>query len=215
MQKVATKHLARVSATGTGAVDPTFVHTFDLSVYGMSLGNGRLYVGGAFNTVDGVAQPQAAAFDLPSGTLDPTWLPQLVGGKVHSVVATPTRVYLAGESTTLDGSANASKLGAVDPVTGALDTTFKVKVPYRVFKIDVTADRDLRRGRRQRRPPVVDQPRPAPPNWIVTADGGFQAVTDIGGLIVVRWALRQRLLDAGPGRPGQLPAGLRRSGTSS
>jgi hypothetical protein len=185
VQKVATKDLARVSATGTGAVDPTFVHTFDLSVYGMSLGNGRLYVGGAFNTVDGIAQPQAAAFDLPSGTLDPTWLPQLVGGKVHSVVATPTRVYIAGESTTLDGSANASKLGAVDPVTGALVpvTSFKVKVPYRVFKLDVTptaiyAAADGNGGH------LWSIGLDGSTNWIVTADGGFQAVTDINGLVV-------------------------------
>jgi hypothetical protein len=183
VQKVTSKHLARVSATGTGVADPTFVHSFDLSIYGMSLGNGRLYVGGAFNTVDGVAQAQAAAFDLPSGTLDPTWVPQLVGGKVHSVVATPTRVYLAGESTTLDGSANASKLGAVDPVTGALDNTFRVRVPYRVFKLDVTptaiyAAADGNGGH------LWSIALNGNENWIVTADGGFQAVTDINGMIV-------------------------------
>jgi hypothetical protein len=183
VQKVTTRDVARVSATGTGVADPTFTHTSDGAVYGMSLGNGRLYIGGAFLNIDSQPRTGVAAFDLPTGSLDPTWLPQAAGGKVHSVVATPTRVYVAGESTTLDGSAAASKLGAVDPVTGALDNSFKVRVPYRVFKLSVTPTAvyvaaDGNGGH------LWSVALNGATNWIVTADGGFQAVTAVNGLVV-------------------------------
>jgi hypothetical protein len=183
VQNVTTKDLARVSTTGTGVADPTWVHNADGTVWGLSVGNGRLYAGGAFLNVDSQPRAGLAAFSLSTGALDTSWLPQAVGGKVHTVTATPTRVYIASEADTLDGSASASKLGAVDPATGALDTSFKVRVPYRVFKIAVTATAiyaaaDGNGGH------LWSIGLDGSTNWIVTADGGFQAVTVVGGLII-------------------------------
>jgi hypothetical protein len=180
---VATKHLARVAATGTGAASTTWKHSADLTVYSVAVGNGRLYAAGAFTTIDTSARAGLAAFSLSSGALDTGWAPQALGGKMRDVVATPTRVYVAGEAATLDGSAQFGKLGAVNPTTGALDQTFKVHVPYRVFNIAVTANAvyaaaDGNGGHLWSLTLAGKQ------NWVITADGGYQAVTVVGDLVV-------------------------------
>jgi hypothetical protein len=176
------KDLARV-VFGTGAVDATWAHSAQGTVWSMSVGNLRLYIGGGFATVDNIPRGGLAAFTLLSGHIDSIWLPQSVGGKVRAVSATSTRIYVAGEGSALDGVAQFGKLGAVNPSSGALDKTFNAHMPYRVFKLDVTptavyAAADGHGGH------LWSISLAGAQNWIVTADGGFQAATVIGGLVV-------------------------------
>ena len=180
---VANKNLARVAATGTGAVTTTWKHTTNNTVWGLATGNGRVYVAGAFTTVDGQARTGLAAASLSTGALDATWKPSATGGKMRFVVSTPTRVYVAGEATAISGVSGVGHLGAVNPTTGAVDNGFKPKIPYRVFKFTVTstavyAAADGNGGH------LWSVSLTGAQNWIVTADGGFQAATPVGNLIV-------------------------------
>lgn len=180
---VTTKNIARVSSSGTGAAVSTFQHTANNTVWGVSVGNGRVYAAGSFTTMDGQARVGLAAFSLSSGALDAAWKPSATGGKMRYVVSTASRVYVAGEATAINGVSGVGHLGAVDPTSGAVVTAFKPKIPYRVFKFSVTstavyAAADGNGGH------LWSVSLTGAKNWIVTADGGFQAAVPIGGLIV-------------------------------
>jgi hypothetical protein len=181
---VSTKNIARVSASGSGAAVSTFRHTANNTVWGVGVGNGRVYAAGSFTTMDGQARSGLAAFSLSTGALDTNWKPSATGGKMRYVVSTATRVYVAGEATAIDGVSGVGHLGAVNPTSGAVITTFKPKIPYRVFKFSVTstsvyAAADGNGGHLW----SVNSSTGAQ-NWVVAADGGFQAAVPVGGLIV-------------------------------
>lgn len=180
---VTTKNIARVSASGTGAAVSTFHHTANNTVWGVSIGNGRVYAAGSFTTMDSQVRNGLAAFSTSSGALDANWKPSATGGKMRYVVSTATRVYVAGEATAINGVTGIGHLGAVDPASGAVVTTFKPKIPYRVFKFSVTstavyAAADGNGGH------LWSVSLTGAKNWVVAADGGFQAAVPIGGLIV-------------------------------
>jgi hypothetical protein len=180
---VTTKNLAKVSASGTGAAVSTWKHTANNTVWAVAAGNGRLYAAGSFTTMDSQARSGLAAFSLSSGVLDATWKPSATGGKMRFVVPTATRVYVSGEATAINGVSGVGHLGAVNPSTGAVDNGFIPKIPYRVFKFAVTssavyAAADGNGGH------LWSVSLTGAKNWIVTADGGFQAATLVGGMIV-------------------------------
>src|SRR5690349_7584642 len=64
--------LARLSPAG--AVLP-FRHTLTGTAYALTVGNGRLYLGGSFADVDGEPRANLAAFALTTGDLDEGWRP--------------------------------------------------------------------------------------------------------------------------------------------
>lgn len=98
------------------------------------IGN-RIYVGGKFlearPDANGtpVAQPYLAAFDATTGALIPSFNPQ-IESPVYALQASPdgTRLFVAGEFRSINGNTNAQGLAALDPVTGAVDTTWQAKV---------------------------------------------------------------------------------------
>jgi hypothetical protein len=181
---VARTRLARVSGTGTGALVTSFNHTADNTVRAMSIANARVYIGGTFTSVDGAARGELAAIGIgtTAGTLDTSWHPQAVGGTIRDMVANATRVYVGGEETTLNGAASLRYLGAVNPTTGANDSTFKPSVAYRVLKIAVTADAVYAAadgtGGHLRAISLAGKDL-----WTATSDGGFQAVTVMDGIV--------------------------------
>jgi PKD repeat protein len=88
----------------TGALVTTFNHT--LNGQGRTItaspDGTRIYVGGDFTTVDGVARGHIAAFDVSTGALITTFAPTS-NAAVYSLAATDTTVYAGGNFTTAGG----------------------------------------------------------------------------------------------------------------
>jgi len=110
----------------TGAVVTTFAqHKFNGRVNAVTVdpAANRVYVGGAFSTIDGsgVHAQHAAAFDATTGKL------LAFNAKANKPVLTLLLangvLYLGGQFTAL-GTTARSQLGAVDPTTGAVLSTF-------------------------------------------------------------------------------------------
>jgi hypothetical protein len=104
----------------TGNLITTFNHK--LNAQGLTIAASpdgtRVYVGGQFTTVDGVARSRIAAFNTATGALDPTFKPTM-GNTVQSISATNTTVYAGGTFTTVN-AVSRGRLAAFTPSTGAL-----------------------------------------------------------------------------------------------
>jgi hypothetical protein len=127
--------LAKLDVT-SGAVK-TFKHTVLGTPNTLGVGNGRLYVGGRLTGVDGATRANLAAFSLATGALD-GWAPT-TDDTVNSLAVSGNRVYLGGGFHRTNGVSSTLRLTAVNATTGALDTTFKAKVPSQVFAVTVDA----------------------------------------------------------------------------
>ncbi len=98
------------------------------------IGN-RIYVGGKFlearPDANGtpVAQPYLAAFDATTGALIPSFNPG-IESPVYALQASPdgTRLFVAGEFRSINGNTGAQGLAALNPTTGAVDTTWQATV---------------------------------------------------------------------------------------
>jgi len=90
----------------TGVLITTFAHS--LNAQGRSItaspDGKRVYVGGDFTTVDGVAHNHLAAFDVATGTLVAAFKPT-VNATVRALSATNTVVYAGGDFTSAGGVA--------------------------------------------------------------------------------------------------------------
>ena len=124
-----------VPAGGTGEITATNLFAYDIrtgnrvSTFSHALnGQGRvitaspdgsrIYVGGDFTTVDGIAQGHVAAFSTSTGALDKTFKVK-VSSSVRSLAASATTLYLGGSFGTVNGSGRKG-LAAVKAVGGAL-----------------------------------------------------------------------------------------------
>lgn len=103
--------------TGPGA-DGGDVQALELSPDGS-----RLYVGGDFTSINGVARSKVAAFDLTTPTapalLGPAQFAAGVGGRVYALAATDTALYVAGTFTTAAGQPR-TRVAAFGTGAGAL-----------------------------------------------------------------------------------------------
>lgn len=110
--------------------------------------NNTVYAGGSFTT----ARPAGAvagtyttprsnllAYNLSTGALITTFAPVL-NGQVLTVAAAPdgSRIYVGGDFTTIGGAAR-YRIAALNPTTGAVISSFKAVVDYRVKAIVATA----------------------------------------------------------------------------
>jgi trimeric autotransporter adhesin len=78
----------------------------------------RIYVGGDFNTANGVSRHRIAAFDAVTGALITTFRPA-AGGQVRAITATSSTVYLGGLFTSIGGIGR-TRMAAVNASDGAL-----------------------------------------------------------------------------------------------
>ncbi len=103
----------------TGNLITTFNHT--LNAQGLAIAASpdgtRVYVGGQFTSVDGVARSRIAAFNTATGALDTAFKPTM-GNTVQSISATNTAVYAGGTFTSVNAIAR-GRLAAFTPA-GAL-----------------------------------------------------------------------------------------------
>ena len=91
-----------------------------------------VYMGGRFTaaTNGATTEPQAAlaAFDATTGDFISSWRPTL-DGAVYALEASPdgTRLFVGGDFSTINGTATGG-LVALDPATGAIDTTWAGRI---------------------------------------------------------------------------------------
>jgi beta-propeller uncharacterized protein DUF5122 len=113
------KNFAAVS-TSTGAVDPAFTHAFGNQVWVINVTSSLIYVGGAFQQVDGQARGRIIALN-PDGSTNTTFA-AVANNNVRSMAIAPdgNTLFVGGNFTTMDGVARVS-VARVALDTGALD----------------------------------------------------------------------------------------------
>ena len=145
-------NLAAIDAN-TGAVtawDPdarSTTGTSSVRTMALSSGGSRLFVGGTFSSVGGLARNRLAAIDLSSatGAVDRKWSGAGVNNVVRALVVSGGRLYLGGDFTKVKGEPR-QYLAAVDADTAALDTIWTPSASRAdganspVYALDVSAD---------------------------------------------------------------------------
>ena len=121
-------HLIAYDIT-TGARVASFNHL--LNAQGMTVtaspDGSRVYVGGDFTTVDGIARSHIAAFDTGTGALSQAFAPA-INGQVRSVAATNTTVYAGGAFESAEGVAR-NRLASFAATNGAMSRTWAPTAP--------------------------------------------------------------------------------------
>jgi hypothetical protein len=83
----------------------------------------RLYVGGRFTQIAGVAATRIAAIDLATGQLDATFRPPAPDGAVKAIALSGSTLYIGGDFEAI-GSSTRTQVAALDATTGALRDGF-------------------------------------------------------------------------------------------
>ncbi|WP_179956956.1 delta-60 repeat domain-containing protein [Amycolatopsis anabasis] len=117
--------IARFDAA-SGALDPAFRPQIAGRVRGLSITDDTVYVGGAFNAVNGTPRTRLAALTL-DGSLKP-WAPA-ADGEVYALLAAPQqgRVVIGGGFNTVNGEPRRA-LMAVDAASG-VNVGFEARTP--------------------------------------------------------------------------------------
>ena len=95
---------------------------------------------GAAAGVNTVTRNNLLAYDLDTGVLKTTFVPNL-NAQALSLAAPPdgSRIYVGGDFTTVNGTSR-SRIAALNPTTGALLTTFDARADSSVAAIVATSD---------------------------------------------------------------------------
>ena len=110
----------------TGLIDQNFRPTFNggVSEVEASPDGTKLFVGGSFNTVNGVARQKVASLNLTTGAPVTSFaFTQPTNNQVTALAATNTTVYVGGRFTRVNG-VFMTGLAAVSATTGTVDTAF-------------------------------------------------------------------------------------------
>jgi Ca2+-binding RTX toxin-like protein len=116
------------------------------TVYALAAAGGKIWVGGHFNAVDGVARRNLAAVSEDTGVVDPN-IDLPVGStntsnRVRALMVSetvPQKVYVGGTFSTIDGQGRAN-LGAVS-LNGDLDPAWRPKAQGAVHTLAYSCDR--------------------------------------------------------------------------
>ncbi len=128
---VSVTNLARLSITGTGAADPTWIPTPNAVVYSLVLSGKDLYVGGAFTTIYGVTRNRLAEVSISNPGLT-GWNPNVDAGlpnpdansRAFNLVLSGTNIFVSGLFTNVGGFARASLAKVSAFGAGAVDTAW-------------------------------------------------------------------------------------------
>lgn len=123
----------------TGALITSFNHTLNGSVTDMAVSpdQTRLYIVGGFTTVDGATRNRIAAFNLPTGTLNTSFAPNM-NGNTKAVAATNTTVYAGGYFSAVNGNTR-YRMAAMNAANGVALTGFRPVVDDRQVQSIVVA----------------------------------------------------------------------------
>ena len=110
------------TTTGTGAAATVTVGS--VMTLALTPDGTRLFAGGFFTRMAGVARSGLAALHAVTGALDAAFNPAPSAGGVETMALTPSGRLLVGGGFTKIGAATRNRLAAVNSTTGALDTTW-------------------------------------------------------------------------------------------
>jgi Domain of unknown function (DUF5122) beta-propeller len=110
----------------TGALKTGFTPTFDNAVQALAVSpNGKLIVGGNFQTVNGVARKNLVMIDPVTGDTVDSFVGRADGGVVRRAVVVGSQLYIAGAFHAVNGTAH-SLLARLNSTTGAIDNGFNI-----------------------------------------------------------------------------------------
>jgi PKD repeat protein len=111
----------------SGQVNPSFAPNLDGMVRTLVMDpNGtEVFVGGEFNNVNGVKYVSLVKLRLADGSIDTTFKPQTMNGRVFTLRYAGGFLYVGGSFTALGPTAEKG-LTRLNPTTGAVDPTFNV-----------------------------------------------------------------------------------------
>ena len=110
----------------TGLIDTAFRPTFNGSVQAVEAtpDASKLFVGGSFNTISGVAKQKVASLNLTTGApLSTFGFTNSTNNQVQSLAATNATLYVGGRYTRVNGVLRTG-LAAVNAASGVVDQTF-------------------------------------------------------------------------------------------
>lgn len=167
----------------TGKLDTAWNPKPSAAVYSIEPVGSTVYLGGTFLSVGGFAQPALAAVSAVNGAPVTTFKPTVAEGAVRDLQYGHDRLYVAGAFGTMGGDKKYGKLGAVNPSTGAVDTSFVSKVYVLTREVEVAGDRvyaalDGRGGE------IRAFTRAGETLWYQAVDGGMQTVEVWGSTVI-------------------------------
>ncbi|MEH0843682.1 delta-60 repeat domain-containing protein [Micromonospora sp. CPCC 205711] len=110
----------------TGALKTGFTPAVDGAVHALAASpDGKLIVGGAFGTVNGVSRKNLVELDPATGATVAGWAGRSDGGLVRRTIVVGGKLYIAGAFHWVNGTQH-SLLARLDATTGAIDPTFQV-----------------------------------------------------------------------------------------
>ncbi|HKN91302.1 MAG TPA: hypothetical protein VJ622_13590 [Acidimicrobiia bacterium] len=131
---------------GTGTAPPPTSSTTTTPPVGpvaalaVSADGSRLYAGGFFTSMAGVARSGLAALDAATGALDAAFNPAPSAGGVEAMVLTASGRLLLGGGFTKIGATARNHLAAVTAATGALDAAWAPSADGAVHTLRLSAD---------------------------------------------------------------------------
>jgi hypothetical protein len=146
---VSVRNLAAIDvATGAPvrAWRPQVTGDTNAVVRSLAVVNGKVYFGGVFTAVNGQARTNLAAVDAATGTVNPSFAPNVTSSdpalpaSVYTVLANDSRLFVGGAFNGVDGR-NRGKLAAFNLATGALDTSWNARATREVFDLEFASDK--------------------------------------------------------------------------
>jgi hypothetical protein len=157
------------------------------TVYALAAAKGKIWVGGRFEAVDGVARQRLAAISPDTGVVDPTIDPvfgtETNPGYINAMVASDSKVYVGGTFIKIDGKAR-RYLGKLDASSGEVDPAWKPKADKIVRSLAFSCD-----------------------GTTVFAGGKFRNAAGSGGTYVPRETIARFDATSGSLHPWSIPAG--------
>ncbi len=119
----------------TGALDTSLLLQLDGPVYVITPAAeaDQVYIGGKFNTIDGVTRRKIAKLDLDTGQVVSSFVAQS-DGVVRDIAVSGGRVYMTGGFNSVNGITR-SGLAAVDATTGVVATDFDLPLTTYIGQI--------------------------------------------------------------------------------
>lgn len=185
------KNLAAVDATTGKAISGWKADAIGGKVESVVAGNGRVYAGGAFTSINDSAGSTArfnlAAVSATDGRIDSGWNARVAGeDPVRTLALSPdnNRLFFGGDFLEVAGVAR-RHLAAVNAQTSALDTTFNAKELPVVFGVTADSARVyVALGGAGGEVQGLDAGTGAK-KWFVHGNGNFQSVAVMGDLLYV------------------------------